>query len=177
MDIRQALLKEHSRQQTMLIVGHIGNDPERFRNLMTLFLGKEYRVTQRAAWVLSYVISKYPTLIAPYLAQTIDLLSSPQAPSAVARNILRFLQHMDVPEDLQGRLMDRCFLFIMDPETPIAIKAFSLTVLHNLSRQYPEILPEIGAVIRDRWDYETPAFRSRARKILKDLEKPRPRKA
>lgn len=177
MDIRQALLKEHSKQQTMSIVRYVGNDPQRFRELMTLFLGEEYRVTQRSAWALSYVINKYPSLIAPYLAQTIDLLGRPKAPPAVARNILRFLQHMDVPEELQGRLMDRCFSLVVAPGTPIAIKAFSLTVLHNLSRQYPEIAPELEAVIRDRWDYETPAFHSRAKVILKSLEKNRPGKA
>jgi hypothetical protein len=168
MDIRAALLKEHSKQQTMKIVRYIGDDPERFQALMVLFLGKEYRVTQRSAWVLSYVISQHPTLIAPYLAQTIDLVSNPGAPPAVARNILRFMEHIDVPEELQGRLMDACFRYLADSGTPIAIKVFALTVLHNLSKLYPGILPELEAIIRDRWRYETPAFHARARRMLKD---------
>lgn len=167
MDIRKALLQEHSKQQTLKIVRYIGADPERFKTLMDLFLGPEYRVTQRGAWALSYVIEKHPSLIGPYLAQTIDLLSVDSLPDAVARNTLRLLQHIAVPEDLQGKLMDACFRFIASPETATAIKAFSLTVLHTLSREHPDILPELELIIRDRWAYETAAFRSRGRKILK----------
>jgi hypothetical protein len=74
MDIRQACLTEHSRAQTISIAAFIGNDPERFRILMDIFLHEKYRLVQRSAWALSYVIEKHPSLIQPYLAQTIDLL-------------------------------------------------------------------------------------------------------
>jgi len=59
--------------------------------------------------------------------------------------------------------MDRCFRFIADLQEKPAIKAFALTVLHNLSQHYPEIVPEIKAIIADRLDYETPAFKARAK--------------
>jgi hypothetical protein len=49
----------------------------------------------------------------------------------------------------------------------IAVKAFSLTILENLCKTYPEILPEIKTIIEARWEEETPAFRSRAGKILR----------
>ncbi|TDX02300.1 hypothetical protein [Dinghuibacter silviterrae] len=166
MNIRQALLEEHSRQQTLRIAGYIGDDPERFEALMSIFFGDEPRLIQRSAWTLSYVIRKHPTLITPYLAQTIDLLGRPGLPTAVPRNILRILQDITVPITLQGHLMDYCFRAVSDPSTPIAVKAFSLTVLHNLSFTYPEILPELETVIHERLPYETAAFRSRARKIL-----------
>jgi hypothetical protein len=173
MNIRQALLDEHSKEQTVRIAGYIGDNPERFAVLMSLFTGDNTRLIQRSAWTLSYVIRKHPSLLHPYLAQTIDLLGIPGLPTAVPRNILRVLQDFDVPEALQGRLMDVCFRYIGEPETPIAVKAFALTVLHNLSRQYPEILPELKTVIEERWDSETPAFRSRAKRILAPVKKPR----
>jgi hypothetical protein len=47
-----------------------------------------------------------------------------------------------------------------------AVKAFSLGIRDNLSKQYPEILQELKTIIEDRWDAETAAFRSRAKKIL-----------
>ena len=39
--------------------------------------------------------------------------------------------------------MTACFNYIPNPDEAIAVKAFSLTVLENLSKQYPEILPEL----------------------------------
>jgi hypothetical protein len=66
--------------------------------------------------------------------------------------------------------MDLCFGYIASPDEAIAVKAFSLTVLQNFSRRYPEIKNELKVIIEERWDYETAAFRSRAKKILKDIK-------
>ncbi|MES1217149.1 MAG: hypothetical protein ABUT20_16670, partial [Bacteroidota bacterium] len=60
--------------------------------------------------------------------------------------------------------------YIASHDEAIAIKAFSLTVLEKLSHQYPEIKKELKLVIEDRWNYETAAFHSRARKILKEIK-------
>jgi len=50
MDIKTALLEEHSKAQTLRIVKYIGTDQKRFDTLMELFYKEEYRVVQRAAW-------------------------------------------------------------------------------------------------------------------------------
>jgi hypothetical protein len=63
--------------------------------------------------------------------------------------------------------MNTCFDFVADHETLPAIKAFSLTILENLSAVYPDIKAELKLVIEERWPHETAAFKSRAKKILK----------
>ena len=65
--------------------------------------------------------------------------------------------------------MTAYFDFIQSPETPIAVKAFSLSILSNLSADYPEIRSELRLIIEQQWEHATPAFRSRARKILKSM--------
>jgi len=71
-----------------------------------------------------------------------------------------------VPEKFHGKLMTLCFDFIQTNETAVAIKAFSLTILKNLSKKYPDIIPEVKTIIEERWDNETAAFRARARSFL-----------
>jgi hypothetical protein len=66
--------------------------------------------------------------------------------------------------------MTLCFDFIQSPETPIAVKAFSLTVLRHLSKDYPEILPELRLIVEEQGDQAPPAFRSRAKRVLKNLK-------
>jgi len=75
-------------------------------------------------------------------------------------------QYVEVPAKHRGRLMDKCFLYISSVDVPIAVRAFSLTILENLSKDYPEIIPELRLIIEENWDRATPAFRSRAKKIL-----------
>jgi hypothetical protein len=167
MDLKAALLEEHSKAQCEKIVRYIGNDKQRFDELMKLFFAGEYRVTQRAAWPMSYCVDEHPELIAPYLKELIELLEKPNLHNAVQRNIVRLLQNISIPKRYHGRVMNACFNLIASPTIAAAIKAFSLTILENLSAYYPEILPELKLIIEERWEHETPAFHSRARKILK----------
>ena len=53
MNIREVIASEHSKQNTLAIVEYIGDDPERFDELMSIFFEGVYRSTQRAAWPMS----------------------------------------------------------------------------------------------------------------------------
>lgn len=169
MDLLKAIEKEHSKTQCEKIVKYVGADKDRFAELMQLFLNGEYRVTQRAGWPLSICVEKYPELITPYFKQVLTLLKKPGVHVAVVRNIVRLLQYVELPKRFHGQVMNDCFDFIADNDTPVAIKAFSLTILENLSASYPDIKPELKLIIEERWQYETAAFHSRAKKILKAM--------
>ena len=166
MDLLKTIEKEHSKAQCDKIVRYVGNDKERFAELMRLFLKGEYRVTQRAAWPVSYCVHNYPELITPYYKQILPLLQQPGVHNAVVRNIVRLLQFAPVPKRYHGQLMSICFDFIAGNEAAPAIKAFSLTILDNLSKEYPDIKAELKLVIEERWPHESAAFKSRAKKIV-----------
>ena len=169
MNIRTALLKEHSKKQCDAIVQHVGKDPVRFAELMKCFFEGEYRVTQRAGWPMSYCVEKYPDLIKPYFKKLLSNLTRPDLHDAIPRNTVRLLQHVEIPEKFHGQVMDICFRYISSPAEAVAIKAFSITVLQNLAKKYPEIINEIKLIIEERWDHETIAFKTRAKKLLKEL--------
>ncbi|HEV3412097.1 MAG TPA: hypothetical protein VG101_06445 [Puia sp.] len=169
MDLLKLLRAEHSKKQTDRIVAWVGGDKERFKALIELFLKGEYRITQRAAWPLSYCVRAYPELIGPYYRQLLDNLGRKDIHVAVIRNTVRLLQDVIIPKRWHGRVMSICFDFVADVQTPIAVKAFSLTILSHLSADYPEIRGELKLIIEEQWEQSTPAFRSRAKKILKGL--------
>jgi hypothetical protein len=169
MKLREQILKEHSKANCDIILKWVGDSQQRFDELFDLFLNDESRVVQRAGWPLSYAVSVHPKLIQKHFAKLLKNLQKPNLHNAVRRNTVRLLQDVTIPPKYQGQVMDLCFGYIADPTEFVAVKAFALTVLENLSKQYPEIKPELKTVIEDRWDYETPAFRSRAKKILKKL--------
>ena len=170
MDLEKELLKKQSLLQCNRIIKWIGDDETRYGLLVKLFFNGDYRLTQHAAWSMSYCIRLFPALAKPYFNKFIDQLSDGRAHPASKRNIVRLLQFVETPKRYHGKLMDNCFRFISDPEEAIAVKAFSLTILGKLSNTYPEILPEIKSIIEARWEFETLAFRSRAKKILSKLK-------
>lgn len=169
MNLREQLLREHSKANCDKIVQWTGNNQQRFDELLNLFLHDEYRVVQRASWPLGYAIINHPALISKHFASLVRNLQQPNIPDAVKRNTLRFLQVIDIPKKFHGKIMDICFRYIASPAEAAAIKAFSLTILDNLSRYYPEIKNELRLLIEEQWDHEKAAFRSRAKKILKKM--------
>lgn len=169
MKLREQILKEHSKANCYLVVKWIGDSQQRFDELFDLFLNDEYRVVQRAGWPLSYSVIAHPKLIKKHFSKLLKNLQKPKIHDAVKRNTVRLLQDIPVPERFQGQVMNICFEYINSPTEAVAVKAFALTVLENLSKQYPEIRQELKTIIEDRWDYESAAFRSRAKKILKKL--------
>lgn len=131
----------------------------------------EYRLAQRAAWSVSWAAEKNPEMIRPYIKDLVSQMQRTDVHDSVIRNSVRVLELIEIPEEFHGEVMNACFHFIETPSTPAAIKAFSLTTLFNLSKQYPEIRSELKLIIEERWDTETAAFRSRGKRILLCLGK------
>ena len=169
MNLRETILAEHSKAQKDKIVNWVSNSQKRFDELFSLFLNDNSQVTQRAAYPLSYCIERNPGLIHKHFSKLLKNLQKKNLHNAIKRNTLRILELAPIPKRYHGQLMNICFEYIQSPKEFIAVKAFSLTVLQNLSKQYPEIKQELKTIIEDRWDIESAAFKSRARKILKEL--------
>ncbi|HNP23366.1 MAG TPA: hypothetical protein PKM63_16985 [Panacibacter sp.] len=173
MNIREVLLqnKVYSSADILRVASYACSSKENFKELMRCFLANEYRLAQRAAGSVSWAAKKKPAMVAPHIKEIVAQLERNDVHAAVIRNSVRVLEMIDIPESLHGDVMNACFTFIEKPSTPVAIKAFSLTTLFNLSKIYPDIRQELKLIIEERWNDETPAFKSRGKKILQMMQK------
>ncbi|MGL5889542.1 MAG: hypothetical protein ACRC3B_06640, partial [Bacteroidia bacterium] len=96
--------------------------------------------------------------------------------NAIDRNIVRTFQFIDVPEKYQGKLADKCFAFLQKADTPIAVRAFAMTVLFNLVKQHPDLSHELELMLHEWMPNASAGEANRAQKILKQLEKLRQKK-
>jgi len=173
MNIKETLLNDatYNREGILQVSEYACTSAKNFKALMQCFLSNDYRLSQRAAWSVSWATKRKPGMIKPHIKSLVEQLERDDVHDAVIRNSVRVLQEIEIPEDLHGTVMNACFKLIEKPTTPVAIKAFSLTTLFNLSKIYPEIKQELQTIIEDRMDNEPAAFKSRGKKILKVLSK------
>jgi hypothetical protein len=171
MILREEIIKEHSKAQALQIAEWIGHDQKRLNELIALFLTDEYRVVQRAAWIISMVAQKYPQLIVVHLPIMLTRCEESGLPVAVKRNVIRILQHIEIPESVQGTAMNLCFQLLSDPKETVAVRCFSMSVLAELSLHYPEIKQELSCIIKDALQYEqvSAGFKARAKKVLHQI--------
>ncbi len=170
MNLRNEILKEHSKAQCTKIVKWVGNSQPRFDELFYLFLHDEYRVVQRSAWPVSYCVDAYPVLINKHWKTLMLKLKKPNLHDAVKRNSIRFMQEIELPEKYHGEIMDLCFTCLESPKESLAVKVFSMSVIANLAKYYPEIKPELKLIIEDQLPHQSAGFKSRAKKVLKQLD-------
>lgn len=170
MNVRQEILKEHSKAQCNKIVHWVGANQERFNDLFHLFLHDEYRVVQRAAWPVSNCVMQYPALINSHWKSLIKHLKKENLHDAVKRNGLRLMQDIKIPVKYHGEIMNLCFTSLESPKEALAIKVFSMNVLGNLAGIYPDIIPELTFMIKEQFPHQSAGFKSRAMKVLKILK-------
>jgi len=171
MDIRAQLLKEHSKKNMQKITDYIGEDKNRFKALMFLFLNDEYRVVQRASSPMNYCAEKHHKLIYPHLEKMLNNLDKKNIHDAVIRNTVRVLQFIDIPEKLIGLTYNKCYSLLTSRKYPVAIKVFSMTVLANICKKEPELKKELVEIIKNEMEYESAAYKARGKRILLLLNK------
>jgi hypothetical protein len=169
MNIKTELLADprHSKFIAMRIADYACTSDATFKELMHCFLSDDFRLAQRAAYSVSLASKQKPEAIEPYVGVLVSQLKRTDIHDAVIRNSARILEDISIPEEFHGELMDACFALVQNRQTAIAIRAFSLTILYNLCKIYPEIKNELRVIIEESMEFETPAFRSRGKKILK----------
>ena len=172
MNIRDQLLVEHSKKNTERIREFIGNDEQKLAALMECFFKNEFQVSQRAAMVVSAVFDHSPKLIAPFIPKLIDSLTKGQYHVALKRSTIRILQFIEIPEKKTSVLFDHCLNNVVNVKEPVAIKAFSMKVLLNICKIFPELKHEVIPVIEIELERnESAGVINRGKKVLQALRK------
>ncbi len=171
MNIKEELFAEHSKQQAVTVAKYACELKENMQQLIDCLLSPDTIIAQRAAWSIGWSVRIDRNSLLPFLPLLIPLMERKDVHDAIIRNIMLVLESIDIPEEYHGFVMNGCFNFIENPATPPAIKAYSMTTVYNLSKYYPEILQELKTIIENNWDNESPAFKSRGKKILKSIKR------
>ena len=173
MNIQEEISKEHSKTQVQKIARYIGADEILFAELIKIFLTGDVISTQRSSWILSECATVNPILISPYFKEFINKLHQTGIHDAAKRNIVRIWQEVPISEQYIGEIYDICLSYLTDNEA-VAIKAFAMTVCYNITRQIPELKPELHFIIENlllKHQHGSAAIRSRGKKILAEMKK------
>jgi hypothetical protein len=169
MNLKDSLPERYSLKDFKEVIDWINGSHEHFAELMEIFFEHNSRKNQYAASVMIHCVDKWDYLLTPYLEKLILNLQNENLKDATKRNTVRVLQDVKIPENLHGILANICFQYLQNPSEAIAIKVFSMTIIHNLTKEYPEVKEELRFILEEQMPFQSAGFRSRAGKILKNL--------
>lgn len=166
--IESLLANGQSRKMANTVVDIILQDEQKIEELMTCFFSEHMRTCQYAAWPVGILAEKHPTILLPYISRMVYNMDDAKH-DAVIRNTLRTFQFMQIPEELQSEVYDRCLEYLSNPKYPIAFTAFAMTVCTNIAMQYPELKEEVIAAIDYRMPNGSSGIRARGMKERKRM--------
>jgi hypothetical protein len=169
MILTEAIPKQYSVKACDKIVTWIDGKPERFDELMAIFFESNSRINQYSSSIMIHCLDKWAFLLTPYVEKMLLNLQRNDLHDAIKRNTLRILQTVAIPENMHGIATERCFGYLTAQYEPIAIKVFAMTIVYNLTKIYPELVPELQFILIEQLPFQSAGFKSRANKILVQL--------
>lgn len=165
------LSQSRSKETFLKVIDYVGINEERYGELMHCFFEEERKVSDRAAQIISLIFDRHPQLIAPYVDSIISKLEESDLSTCHKRIITRILQYTEIPPIYFARILNICFSYLEDPREAITVRVFSMTVLHNVSKYYPEIKNELLILIQNVLEEpnSSPGIKNRGTKIVKVL--------
>lgn len=145
---------------------------ELISDLINYSLDRDYLLSSRAMWVLGHVSDVDNSLIPPYYSKLILNLKNKDLHNGVIRNTLRLFQKYKVPKKHETFMLDKCYEYITNPKEAIAVRAFAITVVFNISKPFPELLNELKLILNEvNKQEEAPGIKSRVKNTLKNIDK------
>ena len=138
-------------------------------------LYEEYPVGMMFTWMLGALTERAPEMMRPLLPDffaarlEVDILG-------YDRSLSKWFSICGIPVEIEGEVTDQLFEWLMDPKVKVAPKVFSMTALANLAQKYPELGFELRTIIEEQMPEGSAGYKSRGRKVLKQLDEIAPRR-
>jgi hypothetical protein len=163
-------LGDSSRALSLLTASMVYEEPSLFGIFIELTLLDEKHYAERASRVICVCSHNFPELFKPHCSRVIAELKNLRSEGAM-RNLLKTLAEVPVKLTKKDKsiLLNQCFDYLVSNDYPIAVQVFSMQILYNLSCEIPEIGEELFRILEERMPDASAGYRSRARRIMRQL--------
>ena len=146
----ESKLVDSSRVLADMLVQDIGNNPEKFREIINISFRDEYPVSMRAARIIPLITEIYPELLNPYIPWIITKLQHLKT-EGVRRGFLKALSESSYSfnDEQMGILANLAFTWLPDPKEPISVRYYSIEIILKISEKYPELQIELKPLLHE----------------------------
>lgn len=160
-------LAESSFEERRVWAKEITAQPYRLEQLIPLLFGKK-KTAYRFSWLLSDVGEADKDILFNALPYLFDNRHKVTAPG-FEQQFVKYWRICGVPEAHKGEAIDLMFSYLVNQKVNTHIKTITLTVLHALCNEYPELKNELKLCIEDQLEHSSTSFKKTANKILSEL--------
>lgn len=123
----------------------------------------------KAAYLLRHLTEADGRFLMPYRSKVISTLEGAHH-GGIRRDMLKAVLNAKDP-DLNDELADRAFHYLRSPSEPAAVKYYSMILLEDVCKRWPELGPEVIEHLNAILGLVTANFDRNAHKVIARLSK------
>jgi len=167
MDNEEIVLKIRGKRNFEELQVYFAKHPKKLEELIQLVTNEEpYPLEEYGSWILVHLCKTQPEQIQPYYNHMVDIAFKSRNQS-VMRNVVNVVHHLKITDYRESEYVDLLINFVQDYENKVAVQVYSIYVLAQFVKKYPELKPEILEIIDLHADGKSAAYRSSVRNFLK----------
>ena len=162
--IKKSILKDRSKENIGNWAKKLKEKPDDIDDVISL-IDQSKDLSFRIIWMLGHLSIISPGILNHHI---IELYKKRKSVSyrGYDREFVKILCYNQIPEALEGEIIDQLFHWLCDGNKDVAVKVYSMELLYKVSQKYPELKNELKEVLLDQMDKNTIAFKTRAGKII-----------
>lgn len=162
--------KLYSSKKSVSVLANKINSEQLNNVIVELLSHPNVKLANRAAWVFSHSYDLKKESYVEYREVLLETLFDTNS-DAIKRNILRYFQFEEVPENYESEMFDYCLSCLNSPKEKIAARANSVRVLENLCAKYPELKSEFMVVLEGAQKEASSGLENRILKAIRQLKR------
>ncbi|MFN3918569.1 MAG: hypothetical protein ACK4K0_12635 [Flavobacteriales bacterium] len=160
------LEKNSSKKNTVSLARYLYSHPEAVSEVLEKIKTESHPVDFRAAWALEVYFINHKKFYPAWANQWAGLLE--KASESCQRHILKVIAQCKANYTHEGKLVNDCFNLLLNPKTPVAVKAHGLYFLRKKLKTYPDLNNEFKLTL-DQLRYmhtDSPAIQAVIRRCV-----------
>lgn len=165
MSIVHRISERFDKNQMVLVLNENCQD---FISVLEWSINSSHSSAWRGAWILNHCLSKNDPRISPYTSLLIECLDKKS--DGHQREILKILEKMEIPDDVEGILFDKCISIWENIGKSTSVRIVAFKNLHKTVKKHPELKGELDFLTHPRYtDSLSPGIKRTFLKLANSL--------
>jgi len=168
---KERILDVRTNSDKSSAVKHFVEHPTEFDQLIQCIVNlEEYPYKEYASWLLIHVATSKRIDLQSYYPKLVDVLFKTDN-QTVLRNVARSLTEMKITDYRESEFIDLLIGFIQNYENKVALQVYSIYLLQQFVKRYPELKEELIEIIALHRTGKTVSYKVAERNFLKFASK------
>ncbi len=129
---------------------------------------EQHPVGMRFMWMIGHIADTHPSVLLP-AARSFFEVRHKVTFAHYERSLAKLFYYAGIPVEIEGKVIDELFKWLVSSESDVSTRTFAVMALQRAANKYPDLKPELKAVIEDQLSKNSISFQKKAKKILSEL--------